>query len=195
GSEVPARNSPTKGSAEAPHAKGAHRRRPDCPGGGRSPSARGDRGHRPAQETRTAARALRHAPPAGRPARQGRLAGGPRGDRPADSRDRAARGGPVSKPLLVIDGDSLAHRAYHALPKTFRRAEGRPGNALLGFSNFLVRLWEGEQPRAVLVGWDSLDSPTDRHVPFAGYERAREFDDDLLEQLDLLPELGRAFGS
>ena len=30
------------------------------------------------------------------------------------------------KPLLVIDGDSLAHRAYHALPKTITRAEGRP---------------------------------------------------------------------
>jgi len=100
----------------------------------------------------------------------------------------------VTRPLLVIDGDSLAHRAYHALPKTFRRAEGRPGNALLGFSNFLVRLWDGEQPRAVLVGWDSLDSPTYRHELFAGYQGGREFDDDLLEQLDLLPELVRAFG-
>ncbi|TML25365.1 MAG: hypothetical protein E6G32_00765 [Actinobacteria bacterium] len=100
----------------------------------------------------------------------------------------------MTRPLLVIDGDSLAHRAYHALPKTFRRAEGRPGNALLGFSNFLVRLWDGEQPRAVLVGWDSLDSPTYRHELFAGYQGGREFDDDLLEQLDLLPELVRAFG-
>jgi DNA polymerase-1 len=100
----------------------------------------------------------------------------------------------VSKPLLVIDGDSLAHRAYHALPKTFRRAEGKPGNALLGFSNFLLRLWESEQPRAVLVGWDSLEHPTYRHELFAGYQAGREFDDDLLEQLDLLPELVRAFG-
>jgi DNA polymerase I len=94
----------------------------------------------------------------------------------------------------VIDGDSLAHRAYHALPKTFRRAEGRPGNALLGFSNFLLRLWESEGPRAVLVGWDSLEHPTYRHELFTGYQAGREFDDDLLEQLDLLPELVRAFG-
>src|SRR5512133_892157 len=98
------------------------------------------------------------------------------------------------RPLLVVDGDSLAHRAYHALPKTFRRAEGRPGNALLGFSNFIVRLWQSEQPRAVLVGWDSLDTPTYRHELFAGYQAGRVFDDDLLEQLDLLPELVRAFG-
>jgi len=94
----------------------------------------------------------------------------------------------------VIDGDSLAHRAYHALPKTFRRAERRPGNALLGFSNFLLRLWDSEAPRGVLVGWDSLEHPTYRHELFAGYQAGREFDDDLLEQLDLLPELVRAFG-
>src|SRR5438477_2417567 len=101
---------------------------------------------------------------------------------------------PATPPLLVVDGDSLAHRAYHALPKSFRRAEGRPGNALLGFSNFIVRLWQAEEPRAVLVGWDSLDTPTYRHELFAGYQAGREFDDDLLEQLDLLPELVRAFG-
>src|SRR5437899_11275739 len=99
-----------------------------------------------------------------------------------------------ARPLLVVDGDSLAHRAYHALPKSFRRAEGRPGNALLGFSNFLVRLWQTEEPRAVLVGWDSLDVPTYRHELFAGYQGGRVFDDDLVEQLDLLPELVRAFG-
>ena len=100
----------------------------------------------------------------------------------------------MKRPLLIVDGDSLAHRAYHALPKSFRRAEGRPGNALLGFSNFIVRLWQAEEPRAVLVGWDSLDTPTYRHELFAGYQAGREFDDDLLEQLDLLPELVRAFG-
>jgi 5'-3' exonuclease len=99
-----------------------------------------------------------------------------------------------SRPLLVVDGDSLAHRAYHALPKSFRRAEGRPGNALLGFSNFLVRLWDSEQPRAVLVGWDTLEVPTYRHELFAGYQAGRQFDDALLEQLELLPELVRAFG-
>ena len=100
----------------------------------------------------------------------------------------------MSKPLLVIDGDSLAHRAYHALPKTIRRAEGLPGNALVGFSNFLLRLWEAEQPRAVLVGWDSLDTPTYRHELFEGYQAGRVFDEELLDQLDLLPEIVRAFG-
>jgi len=100
----------------------------------------------------------------------------------------------MPRPLLVVDGDSLAHRAYHALPKTIRRAEGRPGNALLGFSNFLLRLWDAEQPRAVLVAWDTLEVPTYRHEMFGGYQSGREFDEELLEQLAMLPDLVRAFG-
>jgi DNA polymerase I len=100
----------------------------------------------------------------------------------------------MSRPLLVIDGDSLAHRAYHALPKTFRRADEGPANTLLGFSNFLVRLWESEKPRAVLVGWDSLDTPTYRHELLETYQSGRVFDEELLEQLDMLPDLVRAFG-
>ena len=46
----------------------------------------------------------------------------------------------------------------------------------------------------MLVGWDSLDTPTYRHELFDAYQSGRVFDDDLLEQLDLLPELVRAFG-
>jgi DNA polymerase I len=100
----------------------------------------------------------------------------------------------MKRPLLVIDGDSLAHRAYHALPKTIRRAEGKPSNAIVGFTNFLLRLWDGEQPRAVLVGWDTLEVPTYRHEAFQTYQSGREFDDELLEQLALLPQLVDAFG-
>ena len=100
----------------------------------------------------------------------------------------------MTRPLLVIDGDSLAHRAYHALPKTIRRAEGRPGNMIVGLSNFLMRLWESEQPRAVVVGWDTLEVPTYRHELFEGYQAGRVFDDALLEQLALLPQLVESFG-
>ena len=96
--------------------------------------------------------------------------------------------------MLVIDGDSLAHRAYHALPKSIRRADDRPSGAIVGFTNFLLRLWDDEQPRAVLVGWDTLEVPTYRHEAFQGYQAGREFDDELLEQLGLLPELTEALG-
>jgi DNA polymerase I len=95
---------------------------------------------------------------------------------------------PTPKPLLVVDGDSLAHRAYHAMPKTINRG------GIVGFTNMLVRLWEQEQPRAVFVGWDTLTEPTYRHEAFEAYQSGRHFDDALLEQLDLLPELVRALG-
>jgi DNA polymerase-1 len=98
------------------------------------------------------------------------------------------------RPLLAVDGDSLAHRAYHALPKSIRRAGGRPAGALVGFTNMLLRLWDEEQPRAVLVAWDTLGVPTYRHEAFQGYQAGREFDDELLEQLELLPELVRRLG-
>jgi DNA polymerase-1 len=98
------------------------------------------------------------------------------------------------KPLLVVDGDSLAHRAYHALPKSIRSEKGRPAGALVGFTNMLVRLWEAEEPRAVFVGWDTLTVPTYRHEALPGYQSGRHFDEELLEQLDLLPEAVRAFG-
>jgi DNA polymerase-1 len=96
--------------------------------------------------------------------------------------------------LLAIDGDSLAHRAYHALPKSIRGAGGRPANALVGFGNFLQRLWDAEQPAAVAVGWDTLDVPTYRHEALPGYQGGREFDGALLEQLAELPNLTAAFG-
>jgi exodeoxyribonuclease-3 len=98
------------------------------------------------------------------------------------------------RPLLVIDGDSFAHRAYHALPKTIMRRGHKPAGAILGFANMLLRFYEAEHPRAVLVAWDTLDAPTYRHEAFEAYQSGREFDRALLEQLDALPEFVAACG-
>ena len=100
----------------------------------------------------------------------------------------------MSAPLLVVDGDSFAHRAFHALPRSIRRADGGPGNLLTGFTSMLVRLWQAERPRAVVVGWDTLFVPTYRHELLPGYQAGREFDPELLEQLDLAPALLAAGG-
>jgi DNA polymerase-1 len=100
----------------------------------------------------------------------------------------------LQRPLLIIDGDSLAHRAYHGLPKTIRRSDGGGGGAIVGFANSLLRLYQSEQPRAVLVGWDTLDEPTYRHEAFDAYQSGREFDEELLDQLDLLPKFVSACG-
>jgi exodeoxyribonuclease-3 len=109
-----------------------------------------------------------------------------RGARHAEPRPR--------QPLLVIDGDSFAHRSYHALPKSIRRRGDKPAGAILGFANMLLRLYREEQPRAVLVAWDTLEAPTYRHEQFPAYQSGREFDDALLEQLEVLPEFVAACG-
>jgi DNA polymerase-1 len=98
------------------------------------------------------------------------------------------------RPLLVIDGDSFAHRAFHALPKNIRRKGDRPAGAILGFANLLLRLYREERPRAVLVGWDTYEAPTYRHEAFAAYQSGREFDDDIIEQLEVIPEFVAACG-
>jgi DNA polymerase I len=100
----------------------------------------------------------------------------------------------LSAPLLAVDGDSFAHRAYHALPRSMRRSDGGPGNALIGFMTMLLRLWRDEQPRAVVVAWDTLGVPTYRNELLEGYQSGREFDAELIEQLDLLPGLVASTG-
>jgi len=100
----------------------------------------------------------------------------------------------MNRPLLVVDGDSFAHRSYHALPKSIRRRGNTGGGAIVGFANFLLRLYAQEQPRAVLVGWDTLDAPTYRHDALEGYQSGRVFDAELLEQLEVLPQFVEACG-
>ena len=107
---------------------------------------------------------------------------------------RMKRAHAARRPLLVVDGDSFAHRAYHGLPKSIRMRGGKGGGAVVGFANFLIRFYLGEKPRAVLVGWDTLDVPTYRHKAFPPYQSGRIFDGELLEQLAILPEFVAACG-
>jgi DNA polymerase I len=98
------------------------------------------------------------------------------------------------RPLLIVDGDNLAHRAYHSTPKTLTGASGAPINAVVGFFTILHRLWLDEQPRAVFVAWDTLDTPTYRHSLWPDYQGGRVFEPEIVQQLGLLPDLCRAFG-
>ncbi len=121
-----------------------------------------------------------------RPSRSGKTA--------KHRRESKKRTPAAPRPLLVIDGDSFAHRAYHALPKTIMRRGDRPAGAILGFANMLLRLYREERPRAVLVAWDTLDEPTYRHEAFPAYQSGRAFDDAVVEQLEALPEFVAACG-
>jgi DNA polymerase I len=100
---------------------------------------------------------------------------------------------PDSRPLLIIDGDNLAHRAYHSTPKTVTGANGAPINAIVGFVNILLSLYAKEQPRAIFVAWDTLGVPTYRHKLWPQYQGGRVFDPEIIQQLGLLPGLCEAF--
>src|ERR687883_460369 len=97
-------------------------------------------------------------------------------------------------PLLIVDGDNLAHRAYHSIPKTVKGAGGRPINAIVGWTNMVLYLWDTEQPRALFAAWDTLGVETYRHKLWPDYQAGRVFDRAILEQLDVLPEVAAAFG-
>jgi hypothetical protein len=110
-------------------------------------------------------------------------------DRPGGPKPNPCSGPNASRrPLLIIDGDSFAHRSYYALPKTIRRSDGKGAGAIVGFANFLLRFYADERPRAVIVGWDTLDAPTKRHEMFPAYQSGRVFDEELIEQLSVLPD-------
>ena len=100
----------------------------------------------------------------------------------------------AARPLLAVDGDNLAHRAYHALPSSIKGGDGKPANMIVGFANMLIRAWEAEEPRTVFVAFDTLTVPTYRHELLSEYQSGRDFPRDLTDQLDRLPELVEALG-
>lgn len=96
------------------------------------------------------------------------------------------------KQLIAIDGNSLMHRAYHALPPMTTRA-GVPTGALHGFISMLLKLIE-RNPDYLLVAFD-MHGPTFRHEKFEEYKAGRkETDDDLRAQFPVLKELLAAMG-
>ncbi len=99
-----------------------------------------------------------------------------------------------ARPLLVVDGDNLAHRAYHSTPKSVVAPDGSPINALVGFIGMLQRIWLEEKPRAVFVGWDTLGVDTYRNKLWPAYQSGRVFDREIVQQLNVLPTLCEAFG-
>jgi DNA polymerase-1 len=99
----------------------------------------------------------------------------------------------LSERLLLIDGFSLIHRAYHALPP-LSTAEGQPTNAVFGLAQMLLSLLETEQPTAVAVALD-LPGPTFRHELTDTYKANRaEMDEELAAQIGLAKELLAALG-
>ncbi|MGH2951739.1 MAG: 5'-3' exonuclease H3TH domain-containing protein, partial [Solirubrobacterales bacterium] len=95
--------------------------------------------------------------------------------------------------LFLIDGNSLAYRAFFALPESIATADGRPTNAIYGFASMMAKLLIDHSPRAVIVAWDKGWSGRENVYP--EYKSQRKSRPDLLkEQWPHLAPLAEAFG-
>ena len=91
--------------------------------------------------------------------------------------------------LALLDGHSLAYRAFYALPSDLATPAGQVTNAVFGFTSMLIKLLGDERPDAVAVAWD-LRGPTFRSDRYAEYKAQRESPPDLFaSQLPLIREV------
>lgn len=94
--------------------------------------------------------------------------------------------------FILIDGNSLLHRAFHALP-TMTTSTGQHTNAVYGFATMLMRLLDTEKPTHFALAFDKA-APTFRHIAYEAYKAHRpKMPDELRSQIPLVRELVEAF--
>jgi DNA polymerase I len=118
--------------------------------------------------------------------------------KPAAPKAGAPAGAPAPVPstgrrLLLLDGHSLAYRAFFALPaENFRTGTGQTTNAVYGFTSMLINLLRDEQPTHLAVCFD-VSRKTFRSERYADYKANRtSTPDDFRGQVDLIKEVLRA---
>ena len=95
--------------------------------------------------------------------------------------------------LFLIDGNSLAYRAFFALPESIATADGRPTNAIYGFASMMAKILIDHDPGGVIVAWDA--GMSNRDQVYEPYKAGRPSRPDLLrEQWPHLAPLAEAFG-
>jgi DNA polymerase I len=100
---------------------------------------------------------------------------------------------PDAPELFLIDGNSLAYRAFFALPESIGTSDGRPTNAIYGLASMLVKIIDEHHPAGVVVAWDA--GMSGREVTYDLYKAQRKPRPDLLrEQWPHLMPLVEAFG-
>ncbi len=101
----------------------------------------------------------------------------------------------VEKRLLLIDGHSMAYRAFYALPaENFKTSSGQPTNAVYGFASMLINLIKEEKPTHIAVAFD-VSRKTFRSEKFPEYKANRSATpDEFRSQLSFINELVDGFG-
>lgn len=96
--------------------------------------------------------------------------------------------------VMALDGNSLAYRAFYALPEDMANASGQVTNAVYGFTTMLLNLAKEHSPEAVMVVFDRPE-PTFRHEAIPEYKAQRQkAPDTLFQQLGIIRELLDAMG-
>ncbi|MFA5022579.1 MAG: DNA polymerase I [Patescibacteria group bacterium] len=99
----------------------------------------------------------------------------------------------IKKKFVVIDGNALIHRAWHALPPTLRTKNGEMVNAVYGFTMILLKVLKDLKPDYLAVTFD-LAAPTFRHEQYKEYKAQRvKQADELYIQFPRIKEIVRAF--
>lgn len=100
----------------------------------------------------------------------------------------------MKKEMLLIDGHGLAFRGFYALPETLSAPDGTPTNAILGFTNMLVKCLDEWQPDGVGLFFDPIGRTT-RHDLFDAYKQNRKPTPEIFKtQMPLIIEISRALG-
>jgi DNA polymerase-1 len=95
--------------------------------------------------------------------------------------------------LMIIDGNAIIHRSFHALPPTLRTKDGMLVNAVYGFSSFLLKAWKELRPDYIVLTLD-MKGPTFRHLKYKEYKATRvKAPDDLYAQIPLVEKVATAF--
>ncbi|MFD0776309.1 5'-3' exonuclease H3TH domain-containing protein, partial [Streptomonospora algeriensis] len=105
------------------------------------------------------------------------------------------QGPPGCGRLLLLDGHSMAFRAFFALPvEKFTTSTGQATNAVYGFTSMLIKLLRDEQPTHIAVAWD-LSGPTFRHDSYTDYKAGRaDTPPELPSQVEFVQELLKMLG-
>ncbi len=108
----------------------------------------------------------------------------------ADAPKKPSGAEPGRERLLLLDGHSLAYRAFFALPvENFSTTTGQPTNAVYGFTAMLINVLRDESPTHLAVAWDE-SKPTFRHEAFPAYKATRaETPSDFRGQVSLIREV------
>ena len=95
---------------------------------------------------------------------------------------------------MLIDGNSLAYRAFYALPTSMSTASGQVTNAVFGFTSMLINLWRDHSPDRIVVAFDRPE-PTFRHERVPTYKANRRSTPGILvQQMGLVREIIDALG-